>query len=75
MMGPIIGRLYNLDVENEQFWIDLETMYLPNSNVELATANDWRAAYIAVKRSKSLFSFLITFFIAWHGYRLHSVCI
>ena len=48
MMGPIIGRLYNLDVDNEQFWIDLETMYLPNSNVELATANDWRAAYIAV---------------------------
>jgi len=48
MMGPIIGRLYNLDVDNEQFWIDLETMYLPNSNVELATANDWRAAYIAL---------------------------
>ena len=47
-MGPIIGRLYNLDVDNEQFWIDLETMYLPNGNVELATANDWRAAYIAV---------------------------
>merc|ERR1712106_16902 len=48
MMGPILDRLYNLDTENAQFWIDLETLYLPNGNIEFATANDWRAAYIAL---------------------------
>jgi len=48
MMGPILGRLYNIDTDNEQFWIDLETFYLPNSNIEMARADDWRAAYITL---------------------------
>ena len=46
LMKPILGRLLPVDVENEDFWTDLETFYLPNSNIELATADDWRVAYI-----------------------------
>lgn len=48
MMSPIMKALYQIDVDNTQFWVDLETFYLPNGNIESATANDWRAAYITV---------------------------
>ena len=48
MMSPIMKALYQIDVDNTQFWTDLETFYLPNGNIESATANDWRAAYITV---------------------------
>ena len=46
LMKPILGRLLPVDVENEGFWTDLEEFYLPNGDIELASADDWRVAYI-----------------------------
>merc|ERR1719431_54479 len=44
---PILGALHpEFDVDNEQFWIDLETFYLPNGDIEMATADEWRTAYL-----------------------------
>ena len=40
--------MFDVDVENEQFWIDLEEFYLPGGNIDLASADDWRTAYIMV---------------------------
>ena len=48
-MKPILGALLPVDVEDEGFWTDLETFYLPNRNIEMATADDWRTAYIMVR--------------------------
>ena len=47
-MKPILGALLPVDVENEDFWTDLENHYLPNGDLNLATADDWRTAYIMV---------------------------
>ena len=47
-MKPILGNLLPVDVENEDFWTDLENFYLPNGDLNMATADDWRTAYIMV---------------------------
>ena len=47
-MKPILGALLPVDVENEDFWTDLENHYLPNGDLTMATADDWRTAYIMV---------------------------
>ena len=44
----ILDGMFDVDVENEQFWTDLETFYLPSGNIDLATADEWRTAYIMV---------------------------
>ena len=44
----ILDGMFDVDVENEQFWIDLEEFYLPGGNIDLASADDWRTAYIMV---------------------------
>ena len=47
-MKPILGALLPVDVEDEGFWTDLENFYLPNGDLNMATADDWRTAYIMV---------------------------
>ena len=44
----ILDGMFDVDVENEQFWTDWETFYLPSGNIDLATADEWRTAYIMV---------------------------
>ena len=44
----ILDGMFDVDVENEQFWTDLETFYLPSGHIDLATADEWRTAYIMV---------------------------
>jgi len=48
IMKPLLRILLPVDVENAEFWYDLERIYLPSGNPETLDTDEWRTAYIAL---------------------------
>ena len=48
LLKPVLGATIPVDVENPEFWRELEETYLENGDPESATTDMWRNAYILV---------------------------
>ena len=46
VMKDVFEKYLNIKPADDQFWTDLEQFYLPNHDITLADADDWRKAYI-----------------------------
>lgn len=64
IMKPLLRALIPIDVENPDFWYDLESFYLPSGDPSTTVQDEWREAYISLGMDTAYSVFLFEYAVA-----------
>ena len=64
LLKPVFSATIPVDVENPEFWRELEETYLENGDPESATTDMWRNAYIYVGMDTAYVRYIVEYGLA-----------